>query len=159
MIKNFYKKYGFFVLIAYLILAYFFMPLGLIAIICMASPIIFALLGKRRYWCGNFCPRGIFFQNVTGRFSRRKPIPRFLRSTGFRIFIVCFIMGNFGLGVYMNWGDFAGIGMVFYRIILITTIVGIVINTVYMPRTWCAFCPMGSISDFITYTKAKDSQK
>ena len=92
MLKSIYKKYGFFILIAYLIAAYFYMPLGMIAIICMMAPIIFALMGKKRYWCGNFCPRGIFFQNVTGRFSRRKPIPNFLKSVGFRIFIVCFII-------------------------------------------------------------------
>ena len=155
MIKEFYKKYGFYVLIAYLILAYFYMPLGLIAIVCMVAPIVFAFMGKGRYWCGNFCPRGILFQNVTGRFSRKKPIPRFLKSVGFRIFMVLFILGNFALGVYMNWGNPAGIGFVFYRIIIITTIFGLIINTVYMPRTWCAFCPMGSIAAFITYCKKK----
>ena len=151
--KKFYKKYGFYTLIAYLVLSYFYMPLGIIAIICMVSPILFAAIGKGRYWCGNFCPRGLFFQNVTGRFSKNKAIPKILKSVGFRLFMVIFIISNFGIGVYQNWGDVAGIGFVFYRIIIITTIFGIIINTIYMPRTWCAFCPMGSIATFITKCK------
>ena len=69
--------------------------------------------------------------------------------------MVLFIIGNFSLGVYRNWGNLAGIGLVFYRIIIITTIFGIVINTIYMPRTWCAFCPMGSIAAYIAHCKKK----
>ena len=71
--KNFYKKYGFYVLIAYLILSYFLLPLGLVAIICMVSPIIFAFMGKGRYWCGNFCPRGIFFKMSPVVFHAENP--------------------------------------------------------------------------------------
>ena len=58
MIRNIYRKYGFYILIAYLIAAFFYPILGAIAVICMLAPIVFALAGKGRYWCGNFCPRG-----------------------------------------------------------------------------------------------------
>ncbi len=153
MIRKIYQKYGFIILLAYLIAAYFFMPLGMIAVICMLAPVVFALAGKGRHWCGSFCPRGNFYQNVTCHLSRKKPIPAFLKSTGFRVFMVLFIIGNFSYGIYNNLGNPAGIGMVFYRIIIITTIFGIVINTIYMPRTWCAFCPMGSISAYISFLK------
>ena len=155
MIRNIYRKYGFFMLLAYLTLAFFFPVLGVIAVICMLAPIIFALSGKGRYWCGNFCPRGNFFQNVTCHASRKRPIPGFLKSTAFRAFMVLFIIGNFSFGIYSNWGSLPGIGMVFYRIIVITTIAGIILSTLYLPRTWCTFCPMGSISTFITWIKRK----
>ena len=46
MIRKIYQKYGFIILLAYLIAAYFFMPLGIIAVICMLAPIAFALAGK-----------------------------------------------------------------------------------------------------------------
>ena len=105
MLKNVYKKYGYFILLAYLVTAYFYMPLGMIAIICIAAPILFAALGKGRYWCGNFCPRGNFYQNVIARISRKKKIPNFLKSTGFRVFMVLFIIGNFSYGIYKNWGN------------------------------------------------------
>lgn len=149
MFKSFYKKYGYLILIAYLIAAYFYMPLGMIAIICMLAPILFAALGKGRYWCGNFCPRGNFYQNVCSHISTKRKIPAFLKSTWFRVLMVLFILGNFSFGIYKNWGNPAGIGMVFYRIIVITTIVGIIVAVFFMPRTWCTFCPMGSIATFI----------
>lgn len=156
MIRKFYSKYGFAILLAYLVAAYFLPPLGVIAVICMMAPVIFALAGKGRYWCGNYCPRGNFFQNVTCHISRKKPIPAFFKSVGFRVFMVLFIIGNFSYGIYNSGGDIAAIGMVFYRIIVITTIVGIIFNAAFMPRTWCSFCPMGSIATFITFLKKKE---
>ncbi|MCR4590364.1 MAG: 4Fe-4S binding protein [Lachnospiraceae bacterium] len=155
MIRNIYRKYGFYILIAYLIAAFFFPVLGAAAVICMLAPVIFALAGRGRYWCGNFCPRGNFFQNVTCHISKKRPVPKFLKSTAFRAFMVLFIIGNFSFGIYSNWGNLPGIGMVFYRIIVITTLVGVVLSALYLPRTWCTFCPMGSISSFITWIKGK----
>ena len=157
MIRKIYQKYGF-ILIAYLIAAFFFPVLGAIAVICMLSPIAFALAGKGRYWCGNFCPRGNFFQNVTCHASRKKPVPKFLKSVIFRAFMVFFIIGNFSFGIYSNWGNLPGIGMVFYRIIVITTLIGVVLSALYLPRTWCTFCPMGSISAFITWIRKNNSK-
>ena len=46
---------------------------------------------KGRYWCGHFCPRGSLYDQVISRFSPHKPIPKFVRSKGFRIFMLCFI--------------------------------------------------------------------
>ena len=153
MIRKIYRQYGFYILIAYLIAAFFFPILGAVAVICMLAPVIYALAGKGRYWCGNFCPRGNFFQNVTCHISKKRPVPKFLKSTAFRTFMVLFIIGNFSFGIYSNWGSLPGIGMVFYRIIVITTLIGVVLSALYLPRTWCAFCPMGSIAAFISWTK------
>lgn len=155
MLKNFYKKYGYLILLVYLIAAYFYMPLGLIAIVCMVAPILFAALGKGRYWCGNFCPRGNFYQNIAAKFSAKRKIPSFIKSVWFRALMILFIIGNFSYGVYKNWGIPAGIGMVFYRIIVITTIVGIVLAAFFMPRTWCSFCPMGSIAALIAKLRGR----
>ncbi len=153
MIAKIYRKYGFLILIAYLIAAFFFPVLGVVAVICMLSPVIFALTGKGRYWCGHFCPRGNFFQNVTCHLSKKRPVPAFLKSAAFRTFMVLFIVGNFSFGIYSNWGNAYGIGMVFYRIIVITTLIGVILSGFYLPRTWCTFCPMGSISAFISWLK------
>lgn len=155
MLKKIYKKYGYIILLLYVAAAWFYRPLGVIAIICMLAPIIFALLGKGRYWCGNFCPRGNFYENVVSKLSTRHKIPKFLRSTWFRALMVLFILGNFSIGIYKNWGNPAGIGMVFYRIIIVTTIVGFILGIGFMPRTWCAFCPMGSLSAFVAKLRGR----
>ena len=40
-------------------------------------------------------------------------------------------------------------GMVFVLLLTVTTGVGIVLALVYRPRSWCAFCPMGSMAGWI----------
>lgn len=123
--------------------------IGLLAIICMLAPVIVAPF-KGRYWCGNFCPRGSFYDHVLAKISPQKPIPAFFRSTALRVFMIFFITGVFTVQMYYAWGDLAAMGAVFVRIILYTTLVGIVLAVAYHQRTWCSFCPMGSIASYIS---------
>jgi polyferredoxin len=146
------KKYSYVLLLAFVVVSLFDFRIGMVAIICMIAPIIVSIF-RGRYWCGNLCPRGNFYDNVVSRFSNKRPVPRFLKSTYFRVFVVLFMFTMFGLGIKKNWGNPAGIGMVFYRIIVITTIIGVVLSLLYNSRTWCHFCPMGSMAAFISYLK------
>lgn len=155
MFSKLYKKYGYFILLFFLIASLFDMSLGIIAIICMVAPIVFAFMGKGRYWCGNYCPRGNFYDHVAAKVSPKKEIPAFFKNMAFRLFMVAFIMFNFGIGIYKNWGNAAGIGMVFYRIIVITTIIGIVLGVFYHHRAWCNFCPMGTLSYLVAKYKGR----
>lgn len=120
------------------------------AVICMIAPIIVSIF-RGRFWCGNLCPRGNFYDNVMSKLSRKKAVPKLLKSIYFRVFVVLFMFIMFGLGIKKNWGNPAGIGMVFYRIIVVTTLLGIVLSFFYSSRTWCHFCPMGSLAAFISY--------
>ena len=133
------------ILFIYLLVAYFIPETGVIAIICMIGPVAMAI-GKGRFWCGHYCPRGSLYDKIVNRFSPHKEIPAFVRSKGFRIFMLFFIFGMFGVQLYMNGWTLAGVGCTFWNIILATTIVGIVFGFIYAPRTWCTFCPMGTLS-------------
>lgn len=44
----------------------------------------------------------------------------------------------------------------FYSLMLTSTIVGLVVNTLFKPRTWCSFCPMGTMTQMICKIKAKE---
>ena len=47
--------------------------------------------------------------------------------------------------------------MVFYRLIVVTTIIGIVLSLFYNHRTWCNFCPMGTMASVISkFRKSKN---
>ena len=133
------------ILFVYLVVAWFVPEVGVVALVCMIGPVAMAVR-KGRYWCGHFCPRGSLYDKVVSRFSPHKRIPQFVRTRGFRIFMLCFIFGMFGVQMYINGLTMAGIGRTFWNIILVTTIVGIVLGFVYAPRTWCTFCPMGTLS-------------
>ena len=58
--------------------------------------------------------------------------------------------------MYFAWGDLGKIGLVFLQIIFITSIVGAVLGLVYNPRTWCSFCPMGSIAAWVSPRKIRE---
>ena len=140
------------ILLVYLVIGYFYPVTGFLAIICMIAPVAFAIR-KGRWWCGNACPRGNFYDRVLAKYSPHKPIPTFVRTKGFRIFMVMFIFSMFGIQMYRAWGNWSDMGRVFWTIILITTIVGVILSFIYAPRTWCSFCPMGTLSSWVTPRK------
>lgn len=150
------KNYSFIVLFAVIILSLFDFRIAIAVVVCMIAPVIVAIF-KGRFWCGNLCPRGSFYDCVVIKFSKQRKVPKFLKSTIFRAFIVAFIMTMFGIGLKQNWGNTYGIGMVFYRIIVITTIVGVILSFFFNHRTWCNFCPMGTIAALVA--KARKSNK
>jgi polyferredoxin len=43
----------------------------------------------------------------------------------------------------------------FYSLMLTSTILGLVVNTLFKPRAWCTFCPMGTMTQLISKLKAK----
>lgn len=149
MFLNFWKKYSFILLIAFILIGFIDLRFAIVAIVCMVAPIIVSIF-RGRFWCGNLCPRGNFYYNVVSKFSGKRKVPKLLKSNYFRILLIIFMLSMFILGVKRNWGNLYGIGMVFYRIIVVTTIIGIFLSLVYNHRTWCHFCPMGTIASFIS---------
>ena len=150
------KKYSYLVLLAFIVLGLLDFRIAIAAVVCMVAPIIVSVF-KGRFWCGNLCPRGSFYDNVVSTFSNNKKVPQFLKSRLFRTIVVVIMMTMFALGVNKNWGDLYGIGLVFYRMIVITTIVGIILSLFYNQRTWCHFCPMGTFASVISkFRKSKN---
>lgn len=137
------------ILLVYLVVGYFYPVTGFLAVVCMIAPVAFAVR-KGRWWCGNACPRGSLYDRILAKYSPHRPIPSFVRTRGFRLFMVLFIFTMFGIQMYAARGDWNAMGRVFWTIILITTIVGITLSFIYAPRTWCSFCPMGTLSSWVT---------
>lgn len=44
----------------------------------------------------------------------------------------------------------------FYSIMLTSTLIGLIVMVLYKPRTWCSFCPMGTMTQGICKLKAKE---
>lgn len=144
----------FWILLIYLVAGFFYPVIGFLAVICMIAPVAFAVK-KGRWWCGNACPRGNLYDQFLAKYSPHRPIPAFVRLKGFRIFMVLFIFTMFGVQMTLAWGDWNAMGRVFWTIILITTIVGIILSFIFAPRTWCSFCPMGTLSSWVTPQSGK----
>lgn len=43
----------------------------------------------------------------------------------------------------------------FYSLMLTSTLIGLIVMVLYKPRTWCAFCPMGTMTQLICKAKNK----
>ena len=50
------------------------------------------------------------------------------------------------------------VGQVFVRMVLLTTMVTVLLGSIYQPRTWCLICPMGTMAHFVAGTKAVRSR-
>lgn len=123
--------------------------LGLLVI-----PIMLTLLSvsffRGRFWCGNFCSHGSLFEYVLGTVSRKRQIPKLIKSPvvvwGFLAFFGYSIVRRL-IAVAALWGEWIlgppGIcicGPLSNGIDCRWDCCGI--NS---PRTWCSFCPMGTM--------------
>lgn len=131
---------------------WFYPYLGLLMPICMLAPVVIAPI-RGRTWCGWACPRGSFLDYVMGRFSRGRSAPKWLRSKGFRLGVLAFLMVMMTTQLVFAWPDPQAIGRVFIMLLTVTTVVGIGLALAYRPRTWCSFCPMGTMSSWFSHGK------
>lgn len=157
-ISKLWKKYSYTLLLGFIVLGMFDLRVGLSAIICMLAPVVLSIW-KGRFWCGNICPRGNFYDRVMINFKGKRRVPRFFRSAWFRTLVTLFMLTVFTAGITRNWGNPYGIGMVLYRLIVVTTIIGIVLGLFFKNRTWCSFCPMGSLAALTGYFRNKKNSR
>ena len=45
----------------------------------------------------------------------------------------------------------------FYSLMLTSTLIGLIVMALYRPRTWCSFCPMGTMTQTICKVKQRGS--
>lgn len=154
---KYWKKYSYLLLITFIITGLFDLRIGLTAIICMIAPVIVSIF-KGRFWCGNLCPRGSFYDNILSKFSNKKKVHPFFKSTYLRIAVTVLMLSVFTFGMIQSWGNLYSMGLVVYRLIVVTTIIGIVLSFFYNERTWCNFCPMGSIAALISKFRNKKNK-
>jgi ferredoxin-type protein NapH len=100
-----------------------------------------------RYVCGNLCPRGSFFDRVIAPISFRKTIPAFVRQMPLRWTIFAAMFAFMIWRLSQNPGDWRHWGKTFWMMCIITTAIGVVLGILLHPRTWCAFCPMGTLQN------------
>lgn len=144
------RKYGWMFTVVVAIGGLWVPKLGLLVVLIMAGLTATAFF-TGRYWCGNFCPHGSLFDVIMLPISQNKKIPGFLKSKAMISLFFVFFMFNFGrriIEVIPYWGsyDFLDqLGMVFSTTYLMVMIVGGLLAITVNPRTWCQFCPMGTL--------------
>ena len=60
-------------------------------------------------------------------------------------------------GIVPDW--IAQFAFGFYSLMLTSTLIGLIVMVFFKPRTWCAFCPMGTMTQMICKIKNKGDKK
>jgi polyferredoxin len=120
----------------------------------MIAPVVFSFKYGRA-WCGNFCPRGSFNNNVLKIISPSKPLPAILKKPIIRLFTFIALMTLFTYSIMNSKGSLLGIGIVFVKMMGITTLIEISMGIFIHHNAWCSICPMGSVASTITKIKGK----
>lgn len=129
-----------------MIAGWFYPVVALAAFVLMGSVV---LLGRRKTWCGRYCPRGSFLDMVMKRVSPKRPVPRWM--TGRRVWLVS--LGLFvvmvsvqvvttGLIRQFSWSL---MGVVMYRMCFVTSMVALPLAVWKNHRAWCSVCPVGNL--------------
>lgn len=178
----------------YLILGFFNIMFAWIGLICFFVPLIVSLVSGSKHYCNAYCGRGQLFHLLGTKYklSRKKDIPAFLRSKGFRYGFLIFFLVMFVNMLFSTYLVFAGandlrqvvkvlwtfrlpwhwayyeMGVApwvaqfafgFYSVMLTSTILGFITMALYKPRSWCVYCPMGTMTQAICKLKAKNTKE
>lgn len=159
--KDIFSKFWWIAVIIISLGGLFYPLIGLLVPIFMLTLLILSYF-KGRFWCGNLCPRGSFNDQIVKKYSMNKKIPDFIRSNLFRYGFLILFMLIFSYRVITVFSNFSGytllmkLGFIFATVCLITTILAMVLGAIFGSRTWCTFCPMGTLQKDIYNLRRKN---
>ena len=133
-------------------------------------PLLLAIFGGNKFFCNHLCGRGQLFSKLGTdlKCSRCKPTPRWMSSKWFRYGFLIFFLTMFGNMAFQTYlvvlrydkatikKEVAQFSFGFYSLMLTSLLLGLIVMVLYMPRTWCAFCPMGTMTQGICKLKNKE---
>lgn len=172
----------------YLILGFFNILFAWLGLACFLIPLMISLAKGTKGYCNRYCGRGQLFQLLGGRFgfSRRRDIPKWMKSKGFRYGFLAFFLAMFLVMLWNTCLVFAGtqelsqtvtllwrfrlpwhwayhgtifhkgvaqFAFGFYSVMLTSTILGMITMVLFKPRSWCVYCPMGTITQLVCKVK------
>lgn len=170
--------------LTYLILGFFNILFAWLGLLCFFIPLLISIVKGNKAYCNKYCGRGQLFALAGGRFglSRKKDIPKWMRSNYFRYGFLTFFFAMFFLMLWNTYLVFAGaknlkmavtllwtfrvpwhwayhgtwlsdgvaqFAFGFYSVMLTSTILGLITMVLFKPRSWCVYCPMGTMTQLI----------
>ncbi|WP_297631237.1 4Fe-4S binding protein [uncultured Clostridium sp.] len=173
--------------IIYFTLGLFNILFAWLGLLCFSIPLIISFTKKNKAYCNSYRGRGQLLENLGRKFSRNKPMPKFLKTKVFRYGFLIFFLIMFVNMIYITKLVFAGenelkevltlmwtfkvpwkivdlsnvtpwiaqFAFGFYSMMITSTILGVVTMVLYKPKSWCVYCPMGTMTQGICLIKSK----
>lgn len=181
--KRHWYDYLWIVSVLHLVAGFFNILFAWLGLLCFFIPLLIAAISGSKAYCNRYCGRGQLFALLGGLgLSRRKDMPRFLKSSYFRYGFLIFFFAMFFLMLWNTYLVFAGVkdlsqavtllwtfqvpwhwayhgtlfpqgvaqfAFGFYSVMLTSTVLGLVTMMLFKPRSWCVYCPMGTMTQLI----------
>lgn len=136
------------VMVATVALGWIWPAFGFTVPVAMAAAVVGAF-SRGRYVCGNVCPRGSFYDTFFRLVGGSRPVPALFSNLRFRWGVVVVLMSFMVLQIAQNPANPMHWGFVFWQVCAVTTAAGVALGLYYRPRTWCTFCPVGTMANGI----------
>lgn len=129
-------------------------PIILVALPCMFAPIFAGVFkNKTAVVCGSTCGRGSFLIKLWNKVSLKGKMPMFLNSKWFKLLATIALLSMFFRNVIINlilsdaaWADRIMNFSINMRVMInVTGLIALVVGFFFKPKTWCVFCPMGTV--------------
>lgn len=124
--------------------------LGLLVILVILGLLMTSFF-TGRFWCGNICAHGSLYDRILLKYSLNRKIPKFFRSKTLMILFFIWFGGKITFKLIKVFSAFSGmmfldkLGLIFVSSYIMVLIIGVPIGLLFSPRTWCRFCPMGTM--------------
>lgn len=129
---------------------------GILGLLCMLTPVYLAVRGGGRVHCAKYCPRGSMFSVFLDKISFKNNLPKKLSTKLVKNLMLAWMIGMFTISLIIAGGDFTKTAMAILRMMVMSTLVGIIMGVIFKPRSWCVVCPMGYSTGMIeSYQKRK----
>lgn len=129
----------------FILIAGWFHPLlGYFIPLCMVLGVLTGFFHGRK-WCDWLCPRGGFYDALIRPMSPQKEIPHLFKKQPFRIAVFVLLISVMLVNLILRWPDPYKIGRFFMLMLYFTTALGIILALIFQQRSWCSFCPIGSL--------------
>lgn len=177
--------------LAYMSLGFLNILFAWLGMLFFCIPLIISLVQGTKGYCNRYCGRGQLFGLLGGRFglSRKKDIPRWMKSKWFRYGFLIFFFIMFFQMLWNTYLVFAGVqdlrqavtllwtfklpwhwsyhgtlfspgtaqfAFGFYSVMLTSTVLGMITMVLFKPRSWCVYCPMGTMTQLICKAKHRN---
>ena len=156
--------------LTYLILGFFNILFAWLGLLCFFIPLIIAVAMGSKSYCNKYCGRGQLFALVgflTFFFAMFFLMlwNTYLVFAGSRdLSAVVTLLWTFKLPWHWAYhGTLFSDGVAqfafgFYSVMLTSTVLGFVTMLLFKPRSWCVYCPMGTMTQLICKARSGSSQ-
>ncbi|MCL2888273.1 MAG: 4Fe-4S binding protein [Elusimicrobia bacterium] len=122
--------------------------LGWIVPAAMGAGVLGVILFGNRFVCGHLCPRGAFLDIFVSKAAAKKSAPEFVHGPALKITVLVGFAAFFFFNLY-KLPDYSLLPVLFWKMCLITTLIGLLLAFFINERAWCMICPIGTFEGFL----------